>query len=108
MTENCGSAPGPACPSADRIVLLEKRLEQVQAWGSKIHQEIFGRLNVLERSKDAQEVTLRNIDEKLDKLVGKLEALEAKPARRWDSLVDRLLFAAVGAAAAWIAAGMPM
>ena len=52
-------------------------------------------------------MTLRNIDEKLDKLVGKLEALEAKPARRWDSLVDRLLFAAAGAAAAWIAAGLP-
>lgn len=34
-----------------------------------------------------------------------VKALTAKPAKRWDSLVDKLLYAIVGAFAAWLLTG---
>ena len=34
-----------------------------------------------------------------------VKALTEKPAKRWDSLVDKLLFAVAGAVLAWLAAG---
>ena len=34
-----------------------------------------------------------------------VKALTDKPAKRWDSLVDKLLFAVAGAVLAWLAAG---
>ena len=36
-----------------------------------------------------------------------VKALTDKPAKRWDSLVDKLLFAVAGAVLAWLAAGAP-
>ena len=36
-----------------------------------------------------------------------VKAMMAKPARRWDGLVDKLIFGVVGAVVAWIAAGAP-
>ena len=43
----------------------------------------------------------------VERLETKVDALEAKPGKRWDGLVDKLLFAAAGAVVAWVAAGMP-
>lgn len=36
-----------------------------------------------------------------------VKALAAKPGKRWDGLVDKLLYAAAGAFFAWILSGMP-
>ena len=36
-----------------------------------------------------------------------VKALTDKPAKRWDGLMDKLLFAAAGAFIAWIASGAP-
>lgn len=47
------------------------------------------------------------LGDKVDALSEKVDALEQKPVKRWDSLVDKLLFAVVGAVIAWIAAGAP-
>ena len=36
-----------------------------------------------------------------------VKALTDKPAKRWDSLVEKLIFAVAGAVLAWLAAGAP-
>ena len=36
-----------------------------------------------------------------------VKALAAKPGKRWDGLMDKLLYAAAGAFFAWILSGMP-
>ena len=36
-----------------------------------------------------------------------VKAMLDKPAKRWDSLVDKLLFAVAGAVLAWLASGAP-
>ena len=48
-----------------------------------------------------------SMGESVDRLETKVDALEAKPAKRWDGLVDKLIFAAAGAFLAWVLAGGP-
>ena len=43
----------------------------------------------------------------LDRLDGKVETLEGKPAKRWESLVEKALLVLAGAFAAWLVSGTP-
>ena len=43
----------------------------------------------------------------VDELNAAVKVLADKPAKRWDGLVDKLVYAAALAVMAWIAAGMP-
>lgn len=43
----------------------------------------------------------------LDRLDGKVETLEGKPAKRWESLVEKALLVLAGAFAAWLVSGAP-
>jgi len=47
----------------------------------------------------ARQSTMSN---SMERLTGKVETLETKPARRWESLVEKLLFSLAGAFAAWL------
>lgn len=47
----------------------------------------------------ARQSTMSN---SMERLTGKVETLEAKPARRWESLAEKLLFSLAGAFAAWL------
>lgn len=49
----------------------------------------------------------KNISEKVDTIDDKVSTLEGKPGKRWESMVDKLLAAAAGAALAWFLAGGP-
>lgn len=91
------------CPVIPRVEALERANEQ----HSSTHREMFSRLNALERETDSQEVMLQNIDVKLDEVKATVSALAEKPGRRWDGLVDKLIYLAAGAVVAWAAAGAP-
>ena len=41
----------------------------------------------------------------VNSLTNKVDELEEKPSKRWEGLVDKLLFAVVGAFLAWLVAG---
>ena len=65
---------------------------------------------VLNRLATAVEVMATKQDtmgESVDRLETKVDSLEAKPGKRWDGLVDKILLVLAGAFAAWIASGMP-
>lgn len=47
------------------------------------------------------------MSDSVEKLNGKVDAIEARPGKRWDGLVDKLIYAAAGAVIAWLAAGAP-
>ena len=47
------------------------------------------------------------IKEDVKEIKADVKALTDKPAKRWDSLVDKLLLVAAGAFLGWLAAGMP-
>ena len=48
-----------------------------------------------------------NISEKVDTIDAKVDRLEGKSGKRWDSLVDKAIWAFAGAFIAWVMAGMP-
>jgi len=62
----------------------------------------------LNRLATAMEVMVTKQDamsDSMERLTGKVDALEAKPARRWDGLVDKVLLVLSGAFAGWLASG---
>lgn len=50
---------------------------------------------------------MKAMNQNVDDLTDKVEALETKPAKRWDSVVDKLIGALVGAFVVWLATGAP-
>lgn len=49
----------------------------------------------------------KNISDKVDTIDDKVSTLEAKPIKRWEGLVDKLLLVLAGAFVAWLASGAP-
>ena len=47
------------------------------------------------------------IKEDVKEIKADVKALTDKPAKRWESLVDKILLVAAGAFLGWLAAGMP-
>lgn len=43
----------------------------------------------------------------VSKLTEKVDTIEAKPAKRWDGLVDKILYAIAGAFVMWLFSGAP-
>lgn len=64
-------------------------------------------LNRLATAVEVMATKQDTISESVDRLTGKVETLEAKPGKRWESVVDKALWAAAGAVVAWIIAGAP-
>lgn len=51
-----------------------------------------------------QGTTTREFGESVDRLDGKVTALEGKPGKRWDNLVEKLIWAVVAAVAGFFLA----
>ncbi len=86
MSDKCADNPRD-CPLLPRVEALEKANEQ----HGNTHREIFSRLNDVERDNAVQNAKYDTILEKLDGLTKKVEALEAKPGKRWESIVGQVI-----------------
>lgn len=98
MHDNCAES----CPVLTRVESLEEANRQ----HSQTHREMFDRLRVLETSDAVQTAHYKAIDAKLDELTIMVRELTGKAGKRWDGLVDKLLYVAALAVVAWIASGM--
>lgn len=95
-----------ACPQLDK---LEREVHNLRDQNSKTHSEIFTRLNNIEITNAKQDerykATMDKLDEistKQDTLGEKIGTIEAKPAKRWDKLVETVLVAVVTAVIAYL------
>lgn len=95
MPEKCSD-----CPIEPRVAALEEANKQHSA----THREMFDRLRSMETTTAVQENKLDTILTKLDDLTDKVEALEAKPARRWENLVEKAFWAVAAAVIAFMLA----
>lgn len=93
------------CPVTARVDALEEHLDELQTQNSASHKEYYARLGVLEQSKAVQKVRYDAIMSKLDNLTHKVERLEQKPVKRWETAIAALISALVGAVAAYLLAG---
>ena len=94
MPEKCADN----CPLAPRVEALEEENKR----HSETHREIFSRLNTLEKDNAVQEAHYMAILDKLDTLTQKVEALEAKPGKRWESIVEKAVWAVCAAVIAFL------
>ena len=103
MTEKCADN----CPLIPRVEALERANEQ----HGSTHREMYDRLRELERLEGIQGEQYKAILEKLDGLTqkhdalnAKLSELEAKPGKRWETLVEKALWAVCAAVIAFLLA----
>lgn len=87
------------CPLVPRVEALEEANKQHSA----THREIFKRLGDVEQDNAVQEVHYKNILEKITSIDTSVKALDArssaleqKPAKRWDGMVDKLIWGVIG------------
>lgn len=97
MNEKCTDNPRD-CPLAARVEALERANEQ----HSNTHREIFNRLNSVERDNAVQDAHYRAIDAKLDELTIMVKDLSGKAGKRWESMVDKALWAVCAAVIAFL------
>ena len=79
-----------------RVEKLEKQTEAIQSLATSVE------LLVKEQSHQTEAMT--RIEQNVEKLDGKVEALEKKPGKRWESIADKILWAIIAAALGFILA----
>lgn len=95
-------------PCAD-LTRLEQQVKDLQKQNGEDHKEMRDRLGKVELTNAIQNERYDAILEKLDALTqkhdnlnAKLEALEAKPGKRWESIVEKAIWAVCAAVIAFL------
>lgn len=104
MTENCNPND---CPVSARVDALQNEFDRYRGNSSDTHKQMFERISTLEQSGATLKAKLDGIDDKLDSLTDAVNALSGKSGKRWDGLMDKLIYAVALAVVAWIVSGMP-
>lgn len=95
------------CPVSARVDALKDEFDRYRGNSSETHRQMFERIGALEQSGATLKTKLDGMDDKLDALTESVNGLSSKSGKRWDGLVDKLIYAVALAVVAWIAAGMP-
>ncbi len=103
MGEERCTYDGPGtCPGVQKVNMLETQVREYRMQARETHEKIYARLSVLEKSETARNIQYATIMEKLDKLLAWQEEQQARPARRWETVVEKVLMMAVAAVAAFL------
>ena len=99
MSDKCMVDPGRECQNSTRLALLEKRVGDLETGQNR--EESFRKDYYEEReARIARDTALDSkidaISTKLDTVVEYQETQQAKPAKRWENLVDIVVGAVVG------------
>ena len=84
-----------------RLTAVEERSKSNTKRIDKL-EESTEAINRLATSMEVMAERQEQVVDSVDKLDGKVTALEQKPAKRWDGLVEKIIFTAVGALVAYI------
>ena len=76
----------------------------MEAKNSSSHQVIYDRLRALETSDAVQDANYNTIIKMLDELTAKVGAMEAKPAKRWERIVENAMWAVCASVIAFLLA----
>ena len=83
----------------DRSLRNEGRIKKLENEHEVLHD--------MAKSLAVRAETQSSMGESVDRLEHKVDTLESKPGKRWDGLVDKILFAVAGAFIAWVVGGAP-
>lgn len=85
--------------TTDRSLRNEGRIKKLEGEHEVLHE--------LAKSVAVMAERMKTMNDNVDSLTGKVDALEDKPAQRWDKLISSLIGALAGAFLVWVASGMP-
>lgn len=88
MHENCNP---DNCPVNARVDRLENEFDRYRDNSGKTHQEMFQRLNNLEKDSIETQTKLDAMDKKLDKLINRQEEQDNKPNKLIDHLKENAI-----------------
>ena len=104
MADRCIVNPNQECLGLIRAEQLEREFEEFKKHNEESHREFYNRLSVLESHNQVQDAHYEHIIEKLTDVTSKLSdiskrlaALELKPAKKWDSVVEKVVWALIAA-----------
>lgn len=97
MNEKCTDNPRD-CPLAPRVDALEEANRQ----HSRTHEGMYDRIRELEKENAVQNAHWENVGSKLDELTVMVKDLSGKAGRRWESMVDKALWAVCAAVIAFL------
>lgn len=93
-----------------KVIALEQRcksnghrIEKLEKDHEALH-SMAASLEVMANEQKHQTEAITTVKENVDRLESKVDVLEAKPAKRWESLVDKLIWGVVGAVLAFLLA----
>lgn len=84
--------------TTDRSVRNEGRIKKLEAEQQVLHQLATSVAVLADQSK--------TMNKNLSTLSGKVDRLEEKPGKRWDTFIDKLFWGIVGAALAFVLANI--
>lgn len=101
--------PEKCMDSCTDLTRLEQQVKDLQKQNGEDHKELRDRLSKVELTNaiqneryDAILVKLDDLSGKHDRLVDKLEVLEAKPGKRWENVVEKTILAIAAAVIAFL------
>ena len=97
MPDKCTDNPRD-CPFLPRIEALEDEAEHNKA----SHKEFYEKLERSHTSVAVIEERLEQIKEDTAEIKGTVHSLEAKPGKRWESIVDKAIWAVCAAVIAFL------
>ena len=108
MAEKCILDPDRDCLGLIKAREVEQDVNELRKQNSASHERLFDRLGELERQEGIQGEQYKHILEKLDSLVQKVDALEARPAKRWEGVVAQVIGLVVAALVGLVLARLGM
>lgn len=104
MAEKCVFNPDSDCVGFAKAEELKKEVEELRKHNDESHKEFYNRISVLESHNQVQDAHYEHIIEKLTDVTSKLSdiskrlaALELKPAKKWESTVEKVAWALIAA-----------
>lgn len=82
--------------TTDRSVRNEGRIKKLEGEHEALHQLVTSVAVLAEQ--------MKTMNDNMDTLTGKVDALEEKPTKRWDALVDKAIWAVAAAVIAFLLA----
>lgn len=101
--------PEKCAETCSHLEKLENEVRTLRDQNSEEHKEFYNRLNAIEKTNAVQDerykATMDKLDEistKQDALGEKIGAIEAKPGKRWEGIVDKAIWAILAAVIAFL------
>lgn len=105
--EKCILDPERDCIGKAAAAKLEARIEALEEWkddSKKFHSDFYEWKNG-QTARDAKlDEQLLNINKNVEKLLSQQEACTLKSGRRWDAIVDKVIWAVLAAVIAFVLA----